>query len=138
MYEILFASVTQIIVAMITLVGVVITAFYAVSSHKHAREINEAVNRRHTRANSNGEVPPHMFDLVIDTHDQVLKMEPKVEGIFEWKESYKDSPLNTGEGVEKFINEFDELKGYVEGLNCRAEYPCDNESCGRRKPKDPE
>jgi hypothetical protein len=136
MHEILVASITQIVVAMITLLGVTITALYAVSSHKHAKEINEAVNRRHTKKNKDGEVPPHMFDLVIDTHDQVLKMEPKVESLHEWRNGYKDNPMANTKEIVKFVEDMDDLTKFVKGLECHAK-PCDDPSCSKKN-KDPE
>jgi hypothetical protein len=89
--------------------GTIVTAVFSYLAHKNAAEVNDAVNHRHLR----GSNAPKLYDAVLDTSERLTRVEAKVDGLTEWKHSYDASPLNTGDGVCKFLDEFEKVKSSI-------------------------
>jgi hypothetical protein len=106
--------VAGVIIAVLTLCGVLFNGMISLLTHRNSKEINDAVNHRHRRTDQNGKTPPKLYDLAIQNHQKIERTEKKVDGLVEWKESYCDSPLNTGKGVDEFLEQFAELQSKVE------------------------
>jgi len=97
---------THIIVSMIGFLGIVVTAFLSYLTHRHTREINDAVNHRHER----GPDALKLYDLALDNHatTRVLEQQNKAlakqgNELIEWKRSYENGPLDTGSKVGEFV-----------------------------------
>jgi len=95
---------TTIIVSLITLVGVFATGVLGYFTNRHARGINDAVNNRHKKKRVNGDLPPKIYDLVIDNDMRTTRVEAKVDDIVSWKSQ-----------VEKNRCKFQECKRGDEG-----------------------
>jgi hypothetical protein len=89
--------VSGVIIAVLTLCGVLFNGLISLMTHRNSKQINDAVNHRHQRADENGKAPLKLYDLAIENHQKIDRTEQKVDGLVEWKESYCDSPLNTGQ-----------------------------------------
>jgi hypothetical protein len=116
-----------VIIAVLTLFGVIFNGLISLMTHKNSKEINDAVNHRHQRADETGKAPPKLYDLAIENHQKIDRTEQKVDSLVEWKESYCDSPLNTGQGVDEFLKQFAELQLKVEQGNCKMKDDIDRE-----------
>ena len=104
----------QIIVSAITAVGVVFVAIMGYFTHRHARDINDAVNHRHTKTDANGNMPPKLYDLVISNAERAMRLEDKVDGLTEWRHGYDRSAFPNAEAIDEFVKR-------VDGLECRYE-----------------
>jgi hypothetical protein len=111
--------VAGVIIAVLTLCGVVFNGLISLMTHRNSKQINDAVNHRHQRADENGKAPLKLYDLAIENHQKIERTEQKLDGLVEWKESYCDSPLNTGKGVDEFLKQFAELQLKVEQSTCK-------------------
>ena len=70
-----------VIVAAITVVGVIISALASMTSviltkrgNTVGEQVNDAVNHRHKRKDSEGNVPLRLYDLAIENHIAVKKV----------------------------------------------------------------
>lgn len=66
---------TTIVVATIGFLGVFVGAWFGYLGQRHARQINDAVNHRHTR----GGEAPKLYDLAWENHQ-------KLDSLAEWKQ----------------------------------------------------
>jgi hypothetical protein len=103
-----------IIVAVLTLLGVIVNSFFGFLTHRNAKSINDAVNHRHRRTDTVGKTPPKLYDLAIENHLKLGSVENQVNELVEWRHSYDESPLNTGAGVKRFLEEFDRVRQQCE------------------------
>jgi hypothetical protein len=85
---------THIIVSMIGFFGVLVSALFGYLNHKHAKEINDAVNHRHDKA---GPGAPKLYDLAWENHK-------KADELIQWKRGYDSGPLATGDRVVSFVS----------------------------------
>ena len=108
-----------VIIAGITLAGVIFNGLVALRTHRNAKSINDAVNHRHQRKRDDGSAPPKLYDLAIENHQKIERTERKVDSLVEWRESYRDSPLNTGAGVDEFMQKFAALEAEVKQNRCK-------------------
>jgi hypothetical protein len=67
-----------VVVALLTFLTVVWNSFKQHKIEKSTNEINDAVNNRHLKSDSKGNVPPKLYDLVIDNH-------LKITELYKWK-----------------------------------------------------
>ena len=70
-------------------------ALLAALAKKHAKQANDAVNRRHVTGT------PRIYDMVLDLHTQAAEL-------VQWKRSYDGGPLDSGEKVERFVERIDQ------------------------------
>ena len=99
---------THVIVSLIGLIGVITTSIFGYLTHKHAREINDAVNHRHEKR---GEGAPKMYDLVWENHQ-------KADELLDWKRSYEGGPLDHGAKVKDFVDGVHERLEKIEDKLC--------------------
>lgn len=93
-----------VLVAIITLIGVIITAIFGymttvitTRTSKEVAEINDAVNHRHEK-----EGPPlKLYDVVMQNHFMAKEL-------IEWKNTYKTSPIADGEKASDYFEEIEE------------------------------
>lgn len=96
----------QIVLAVITLAGVVITsvvgsisAFYTSRMRKDVDSVNDAVNHRHLKTGSSD--APKLYDLAWENH-------VKVSELIEWKRTYDGGPFDSGTKVEEYVKQNNE------------------------------
>ena len=117
---------SEVIIAALAFMGVLISQWviFCVSMRNEKRnsrvveEINDAVNHRHLRADSSGNVPMKLYDLIWETHK-------KGDELIEWKRSYDHGPLDNGVKVHEFVQRVDKMHDTVEALveQCKT-YHC--------------
>jgi hypothetical protein len=93
---------TETIVALITLAGVIFSGIVSMLAMLHARGSNKAVN-------GVGPNEPRMYDLAFSTHKKVL-------GLEQWREQYTGGSLDSGQKVETFMKEFEQVREGCAGL----------------------
>ena len=82
----------------LTLLCCALAAIWSKNAKKEAAQANDAVNHRHVDGT------PRLYDLA-------LRNDERTDELIEWKRSYEGGPLDTGEKVENFMQEFRDLKG---------------------------
>ena len=94
---------------MVTALAAAISAIVAYIGKRHAKEgarlgrtIEDAVNHRHERTDTNGVAPPRLFDIALENRETL-------QDIQSWKNSYSDPEggeglLDTGEKVANFVH----------------------------------
>jgi hypothetical protein len=120
----------QIVISLITLVGVIITAAMGYYTHRHARDVNDAVNHRHARTDENGNTPPKLYDLAINNSLKLDDHTKRLEELQIWKRGYKGSAFPDADAVNGFVDSIEKRINSLEG--CRYE-PCQS----KRKPDCP-
>lgn len=102
---------TEIVVSTLGLIGTLGVAYFAHGARKAAREANDAVNHRHRTGT------PRIYDIAIANQKAIESIHEKLDVAFtkmervddrvheltEWKRSYDASPLNTGDGVRRWL-----------------------------------
>ena len=86
---------THIIVSIVGFFGVVVTALLSYLTHRHTREINDAVNHRHEKRGADA---PKLYDMMWENHQ-------KADELIQWKRSYDGGPLDHGCKVVEFVEE---------------------------------
>jgi hypothetical protein len=94
------------IMALLTLAGVVFASVYSAKGHSKADAANRAVNGR-------GAGEPVLYDMVRETRD-------RVGGLEEWRNSYRNGPLDTGDKVNAFVTGIDDLGKIVRKFDATA------------------
>lgn len=84
---------THIIISIIGFFGIVVSAMFSYLTHRHAREINDAVNHKHDKA---GPGAAKLYDLMWENHQ-------KADELIQWKRSYDGGPLDHGAKVVEFV-----------------------------------
>lgn len=130
---------TEIIVSTLGLIGTLGVAYFAHGARKAAREANDAVNHRHRTGT------PRIYDIAISNqkaiegiHEKINsafikvdRIDDKVHELTEWKRSYDASPLNTGEGVRKWLEhneaKIDENTKKIRSLEDTVAKKCNNQ-----------
>jgi hypothetical protein len=101
----------QIVVALITLIGVGITVYHSSGSHKNSRQTNDAVNHIH------GTGKERLYDLVLGNTSKLLDVKSDTDELVAWKKGYDETPWNNGDGVkdwlEKHQEEIQEIKAEI-------------------------
>ena len=112
---------TQILVSLFTMIGVLATSYFSFRSHRTTRAVNDSVNNVHK---TGGE---RIYDLVLNNAKATQKVEDglksvgeKADELLEWKRSYADSPWHNGEGVQKWLAEHHQT---LAELKCRHHHP---------------
>ena len=113
---------SEVIIAALAFMGVLISQWviFCVSMRNEKRnsrvveEINDAVNHRHLRADSSGNVPLKMYDLIWETHQ-------RGDELIEWKRSYDHGPLDNGQKVHEFVQKVDKMQQSIDGISERLE-----------------
>lgn len=105
---------THIIVSMIGFLGIVVTAMFGYLNHRHAREINDAVNHRHDKV---GPGAPKLYDLMWENHQ-------KADELIQWKRSYDGGPLDHGAKAVEFVVTTTERLESIEGDIMRVKEAC--------------
>ena len=75
-------------------------ALLAALAKKHAKQANDAVNRRHLTGT------PRIYDMVLDLHQ-------KGEELLRWKRTYDGGPLDSGLKVKAFVERVDSELGEI-------------------------
>jgi hypothetical protein len=83
------------IVALITLAGTGASSVIALAAAIFASRANKAVNGRAADE-------PIIYDMVKETRDKVTIME-------NWRDDYKDGPLDSGQKVDDFVHRVDAM-----------------------------
>ena len=110
-----------VVVAVITLIGVMITAIFSFltavivsRSGKEVSEINDAVNHRHIKK---GPTALKLYDLVWENHTTAKEL-------IEWKRSYDKGPLDDGHKVTEFVDhvnsKLQDVEDSIENLESRT------------------
>jgi hypothetical protein len=115
----------QIIVAVITLVGVLYTAWIGYKSHSIAREVNDAVNHRHRHTDENGEVPPKLYDLAINNSLKLDDHKQRLQELQEWKRGYRGSAFPDADSINGFVDSIE--KRIVSLEVCKFKTKCDKD-----------
>jgi hypothetical protein len=97
---------TQIVVSLFTLLGVIATSYFSFRSHRTTRAVNDAVNNVHK---TGGE---RIYDLVLNNAKAAQKVQDGLDHVYkktnellEWKRSNANSPWNSGAGVQEWLKE---------------------------------
>ena len=106
-----YEFVTQIVVALITLIGVFATGVIGYYTNRHARGINDAVNNRHQKVDKDGIMPPKIYDLAIDNDLRTTRVEAKVDELRDWKRGYDNSAFPNALEIQKFVKRVEGLEG---------------------------
>jgi hypothetical protein len=107
---------TQIVVSLFTLLGVIATSYFSFRSHRTTRAVNDAVNNVHK---TGGE---RIYDLVLNNAKAAQKVQDGLDHVYkktnellEWKRSYANSPWNSGAGVQEWLKEHNQT---LQELKC--------------------
>ena len=95
-----------------TMIGTIVTAWFAKGAHKNSREANEAVNMRHLRGvDENGKpVTPRLYDSVLDISSRQVAMADDIGDLKENQQKIK----STVDIVQAYIHE---VSGHVSTLD---------------------
>jgi len=103
---------THILVALIGFIGVFVSAVFSYLCHRHAREINDAVNHRHIKTGDPN--APKLFDLVWENHQ-------KADELIQWKRSYDGGPLDTGAKASQWVTDISQqIADIKEQIDCNC------------------
>jgi hypothetical protein len=90
----------ETVIAVLSLLGITLTGFWAYISKREASGANAAVN--HIEA---GDKP--IYDMIRDTHDDVKEIREAVSDLKNWRASYQDGPLDSGAKVLQYLHDID-------------------------------
>ncbi len=93
-------NMTEIILGVISFCGIMISSIFSFLSHRNAKQANNAVN-------GVGPDKPRIYDIATSNYIKIKKIEERQRELIEWKDSYKDSPWSTGEGVRKWLEMYE-------------------------------
>jgi hypothetical protein len=93
-------NMTEIIVGIISFCGIMISSIFSFLSHVNAKQANKAVN-------GVGPNKPRIYDITMSNYNKIKKIEERQRELIAWKDSYKDSPWSTGEGVRKWLEMYE-------------------------------
>ena len=85
-------------------------AVWAAKAKREASQANDAVNHRHAVGT------PRLYDLA-------LRNDERTDELIEWKRGYDGGPLDDGQKVEQFVDEFERLKALQESCCTASECP---------------
>lgn len=107
---------------LITSIGAAIAAIvgsiFAAKGSSKAKRVEDTLNHRHAQ---NGEVLPSIGQVLMDTHDEVVRQGvrmdkhcktlehhgEKLEELVKWKDGYQGSPWQDAKSINKWVSEND-------------------------------
>jgi len=98
---------TEFLIAVVTLVGVVVSSMVGALALVYSSRANKAVN-------GVGAGEPRIYDMVYDTHGRVKALE-------KWRHGYDNGPLDNGNKVKEFVQSVDDLGKVVRKLQVQGE-----------------
>jgi hypothetical protein len=102
-------------VALLTFLTVLFNSFKQHKIARDTRDINDAVNHRHNKVDGNGNVPPKLYDLVIENHVNITDLQ-------EWKNGYNGSAMSDASSVNSFCDRLAKIEDKQEAILKRP--PC--------------
>lgn len=115
-----------IIVSIIGLFGILLTAgsgiLVAMLRRQHIKidNINDSVNHRHLKVPEDHPLTvknggtPGIMDLLLDSHDRLVRIEVYMDQVREWRKSYENLPWATGPGAKEWLAAFDSWQKHIE------------------------
>lgn len=93
-------NITEVIVGILSFLGIIISSVFSFLSHKNSKQINSAVNNV-------GPKEPRIYDIVMSNQIKLEHIEKRQTDIVNWKDSFKESPWSTGDGAKKWLAEYE-------------------------------
>jgi len=104
-----------VVVAALTFLTVVYNSINQRKIERHVSETNDAVNNRHKKIDSNGNVPKKLYDLVIENHVNITDLQ-------EWKNGYNGSAMSEADAVNSFCDRLAKIEDQQDAMLKRP--PC--------------
>ena len=89
----------EVLVALLTFLGVVVSSIFSVLGHKNAKAANNAVN------NVEDPSQPRIYDLAVQNSLNVGEIKHDTEELIDWKDSFNDSPWASGEDAKQWLED---------------------------------